>query len=80
MIGYLKCKDTKCIIIRKPKVLKSVMFCDSKYATDKEKRKSVIFLVATLEETLLVFLSKSHRTATLSSTEAECVELSAWKK
>ena len=35
LIGYLKGKETKCIIIRKPKVLKAVMFYDSNYATDK---------------------------------------------
>ena len=32
-IGCLKGKSTKGIIIRKPKVLKAVMFCDSNYDT-----------------------------------------------
>ena len=59
LIGYLKGKETKCIIIRKPKVLKAVMFCDSNYATYKETRKSVSSLVATLGGTLLKFLSKT---------------------
>ena len=46
--GYLKGKHTKGIIIIKPKVMKGVIFCDSKYAVDKETRKSVSGLVATL--------------------------------
>ena len=48
LIGYLKGRDTKGIIIRKPKVLKVVMFCDSNYSTDNYTRKSVSGLVATL--------------------------------
>ena len=32
-IGYLKFKETKGIITRKPKVLKVVMLCDLKYTT-----------------------------------------------
>ena len=47
LIGYLKGKDTKGIVIRNPKVLKAVMFSDSNYATDKETRNNVIILVAT---------------------------------
>ena len=54
LIGYLKGKDTKGIIIRNPKVLKAVMFCDSNYATDREKIKIVRGLVATLGGTLLI--------------------------
>ena len=53
LIGYPKGKETKGIIISKPKVLKSVMFCDSNYATDKETRKSVSGLFVTLGGTLL---------------------------
>ena len=53
LIGYLKGKENKVIIIRKPKVLKAVMLCNSNYTTDKEKRKSVSGLVATLGGTLL---------------------------
>ena len=33
LIGSLKVKETKGIIIIKPKVLKEFMFCDSNYAT-----------------------------------------------
>ena len=77
LIGYLKGKQTKGVIIRKPKVLKEVMFCDSNYATDKETRKSVSGLVATLGGKLLTCSSKTQRTVTLSSTEAEYVALSA---
>ena len=64
LIGYLKVKETKGIIIRKPEVLKAVMFCDSNYATEKDKRKSVSGLVDTLAGTLLTFSSKTNRTVT----------------
>ena len=53
LIGYLKGKDTKYIIIRKHKVLKAVMLCNSDYATDKETRNSVYVLVATIVGTLI---------------------------
>ena len=53
MLGYLKGKETKGTIIRKPKVLKVVIFCDYNYATEKETRNSVSGLVATLGGTLL---------------------------
>ena len=75
LIGYLKSKETKGIIIRNPKVLKSVMFCDSNYAICKETINTVSGLVATLVGTLLKFLSKTQRTATLSSTEADYMAL-----
>ena len=48
LLGYVKRKDTKGIIIRNTKVPKAVMFCDSNYATDKETRNSISGLVATL--------------------------------
>ena len=35
LIGYIKGKETKVVIVRKHKVLKAVMFCDSNYATNK---------------------------------------------
>ena len=35
LIGYLKGKETKGILNRNPKVIKTVMFCDSNYAIDK---------------------------------------------
>ena len=66
LIGYLKVKDTKGIIIRNPKVMKLVIFCDSNSATDKDTRDSVSGLVATLAGTILTCLSKTHRNLTLS--------------
>ena len=59
LIGYIKVKYMKVIIIRKPKVLKVVMLCDSNYSTDKEARNSVSGFVATLGGTLLTCLSKN---------------------
>ena len=67
LIGYLKVKDNKGIIIVNTKVLKEVMFCDSNYATFKETINNVSGLVATLGCTLQTCLSKTHRIVTLSS-------------
>ena len=69
LIFCLKVKDTKGIIIRKPKVLKAVMFYDSNCATEKETRKTESGLVATLVGTLLTCLPKTQRTVRLISTE-----------
>ena len=41
LIGYLKCKKKKVIIIRDPDVLKAVIFRYYNYITNKETRKSV---------------------------------------
>ena len=73
LIGYLKCKETKGIVIRKHKVMKSVMFCDYNYTTDKDTRKSVSGLVTAFGGTLLTCLSKTQRTVTLISIEAEYI-------
>ena len=77
LIGYLKGKYTKGIIIIKTNVLKAVLFCDSNYATYKETRNSVCGLVATLGGTLPTCSSKTKNTVTLRNTEAEYVDLSA---
>ena len=77
LIGYLKVKEIKGIIIRNPKFLEVVMFCDYNYSAYMETRESVSSLVATLEGTLIMCLSKTQRGMTLSSTEVECLALSA---
>ena len=53
LIGYLKGKETKGIFNKNTKVIKTVMFCDSNYAKDKDTRKSVIGLVTKLGGSLL---------------------------
>ena len=70
LIVYLKVKDTKFIVIRKPKVLKDVMFYDSNYAIEKYTRNSVSGIVATLGGTLIACFSKTKRTVMLSRTDA----------
>ena len=63
LIVYIKVKEAKGIILRKPKVLKAVMFCDSNYATDNNTRKIISGFVATLSWTLLTcsFLKTEDR-------------------
>ena len=73
LIVCLNGKDTRVTIIRKPKVLKAVMFCDSDYSIDKETRNHVSDLVATLGRTVLTCLSKTQRTVTLISTKTDYV-------
>ena len=68
----------KKIIIRNPKVLKAVMFCDYKYATNKETRISAIGLVTKLGGTILMCSLKTQRTIPLSSMESEYVALLAF--
>ena len=80
LIGYIKGKEEKGIITRNPKVLKAVMFCDYNYATDRDTRKSVSSIVATLGGTILTCSSKSHRTVTFISKEAECMAVLACAK
>ena len=75
LIGDLKGKEKKGIVIRKPKVLKYVIFFNSNYATYKETRNIVSSLVTTLGRELIMCLSKTQRTVTLISTEAEYVAL-----
>ena len=77
LIGYLKGKETKRIAIRKPKVIKVVMFCDSNYNMNKETIKSVSRLVATLRGTLTTCSLMNQSMIILSSTEAKFVALSA---
>ena len=53
------------------------MFCDYNYSAYMETRENLSSLVATIEGTLLMCSSKNQRAVTLSSTEVECLALSA---
>ena len=66
----------KGIIFIKTKFLKSVMFCDSKYATNKETKKTVSSIITTLAVSLLKYSSKTQSTIALSITEAKYISLS----
>ena len=77
LIGYLRGKYTKGIIIGNAKVLKYVIFANSNYAKDKDTRKSVSRLVVTLGGTLMTCSSNTQRLVTLITTEAEYVAVSA---
>ena len=76
LIGYLKGKYIKGIVIKQPEVLKAFIFCYSNYATDKDTRKSVSGTVAALGETILTCSLETQRTVTLISKEAEYAALS----
>ena len=70
MIVYPEGKNTKFIIVRNPKVLKSAMFCDSNYATNGETINNTSGLVVTLGGTLLRCSSKTQGTIALSSMDS----------
>ena len=76
LIGYLKGKETKGIVILNPKFIKAVMCCDQNYATDKETRNNVSGLVATNGRKIPTCLSKTQSIVKLIITEAEYVALS----
>ena len=59
LIDYIKGKQIKGIVNRKPKVMKSVVFCYSNYSTYKETRNNVSGLVVTLGGTLLTCSSNT---------------------
>jgi hypothetical protein len=75
-VGYLKRhqQDVK-LTYRKPKDLRVLSNVDSNYATDKETRRSVSGAIHTIGGTIVNWLSKTQRSVTLSSTEAEYVSL-----
>ena len=75
LIVCLKVKKTKGIIVRNPKVLKAVIFCDYSFPTNKGKGKSVRGLVGTLGGTLPTCSFKTQRNITFIITEANYVAL-----
>lgn len=62
-----KVKDFSNFILK----MRLTAFCDSDYAGDKETRKSVTAYAIYFEKCLIAFKSRSQKTVSLSSTEAE---------
>ena len=77
LVGYIKGKEIKVIVIINPKVIKAVIYFYYNYEMDKETRNSVSGLANTLRVTLLTSPSNTKRTVALSSTEANYMALSA---
>lgn len=75
MIGYIKQADCR-LKIRKPVDLLVRGFSDSNYATNKETRKSVTGYILTLGGAFLIAASRSQKSTSLSSCEAEYVAAS----
>ena len=68
MIGQLKGNKTKDFTVRKPKIIKDVMFCEYNYGTNKENINSGSGLVATLGGTLIMCYLNTQRKVMLSTT------------
>ena len=75
LVIFIKVKETTVIIIRKPKVLKYVMFFYYNYATNEYKRKGVSGLVSTIGGTILTCSSKTKRKVVLIITQTEYMVL-----
>ena len=74
LIGYIRSDIGKGRILRKPKELRLIAFTESDYTND-EDRKSVTGGVVTVGGSPTYFKSKMQATVTLSSTEAEYMDL-----
>jgi hypothetical protein len=74
VVGYLKKyeNDVK-LIYRKPREMRAVANVDSKYATNKDDRRSVSGAFFTVGGTLTNWMSKTQASVALSSCEAEYV-------
>jgi len=77
VFGYLKSfGGKKSLKLRKPKELRPEGWVDSDYATNKDTRRSVSGFVMTVGGALVSWVSRTQKSITLSSTEAEFVALS----
>jgi hypothetical protein len=76
-VGYMKYLDGDIkLTYRRPKEMRVMSNVDSNYATNKENRKSVSGGIHTLGGSIVSWVSKTQKSTTLSSTEAEYVALS----
>jgi hypothetical protein len=78
LVGYLKyIQDDIKITYRKPKELWVINYVDSNFSSNKDDRKSITGMQCTLGGTLTGWASRTQRSVTLSSTEAEYVALTS---
>jgi hypothetical protein len=76
-VGYLKVnKENVMLTYRKPKEMRPTATVDTNYATNKDDRRSVSGAIFTLGGCITNWFSKTQKTVTLSSTEAEYVGVS----
>ena len=62
-------------VMRMPKDLKVVLYCDASYSMDKDQRRSVSSMIDTLGGMTVNWSSCTQKVATLSSTESEYTAL-----
>jgi hypothetical protein len=75
-VGYLTDQRTKALCLRKPRVLQSILDCDSDYGKDQNDRQSASGQINTLGGMITNWTSKKQQTVSLSSLEAEYQALS----
>jgi hypothetical protein len=72
----VKNREDARLILRKPKELRSVSWCDSDHAKNEDDRRSISGRVSTLGGMITSWSSKAQSTVTLSSTQSEYVSYS----
>jgi hypothetical protein len=75
-VGYLSSLYKPALILRKPRELRSISYCDSDYAKCTDDRKSISGRINTLGGMITNWTSKKQSTVALSSTESEYQALS----
>ena len=75
VVGYLKGKKLHGHIMRRPRELQAVQYCDASYATDPVLRRSISGMIGTLGGMIVSWSSRTQKITTLSSTESEYIAL-----
>ena len=74
-MGYIKKRIDRKIKLRKPKELRHYSLADSNYALNTDDRKSISSMIVTFGGMPVLITSKTQKTVTLSSSEAELIAL-----
>ena len=75
-VRYIKGKEDHKLIMKKPKELRTISYCDSSYGDCKDTRRSTMGEVHTIGGSITSWRSQRQKIVTQSSTEAEYVTLS----
>ena len=75
VVGYLKGKSLRGLIMRRPEYLRAIEYCDASYATDTMLRRSVSGMISSIGGLIVNWSSRTQKVCTLSSAESEYIAL-----